>query len=107
LFRRFIEVWVIFSLGNFFSVIINVNLVESCYLVSPESARCVIEVRTFFRAENVLPTDAQAAGIINNKADNILTSGNDVPRFEAIKYLRSEILFQINSFEGRITVSSV
>lgn len=96
-----------FQSRNFVPVIINDNLVESYYLVSSESARCVGKVRTFFRAENIRPTDALATGIINKKADNNLISGNAILRFEATECLRSEILFRINSFEEKITVSSV
>jgi hypothetical protein len=50
-------------------------------------------VRTFYGAQRVRPADAFVAGILNNKADNIMSSGNAVFKYEAIKYLRSEIFF--------------
>jgi hypothetical protein len=37
------------------------------------------------------------AGIVNNKADNSVTSGSSVLRFEAINYFRPEILLRKNS----------
>jgi hypothetical protein len=37
-------------------------------------------------------TDALVGGIVNNKADNFITSANAVLGFEMIKYLRSKIL---------------
>jgi hypothetical protein len=37
-------------------------------------------------------TDALVSGIVNNKGENCITSGNAVLGFEVIKYLRSEIL---------------
>jgi hypothetical protein len=42
-------------------------------------------------------TDALAARVINNKADNSVTSSNALLRPEATKYLRSQILFCKNS----------
>lgn len=51
-----------------------------------------------FKADDDLSTGTLVLGMVNNTADNFVTAGNSVLRFEAIKYLsRSEILLCINS----------
>lgn len=56
-----------------------------------------------FKAYNHCLTDALAARVINNKADNSVTSSNALLRPEATKYLRSQILFCKNSSDKYIT----
>jgi hypothetical protein len=54
-----------------------------------------------YLAENGRSTDALVAEIVNNKTDTFMESGNAVLRFEAIKYLGSEILLRKNSSDER------
>jgi hypothetical protein len=50
---------------------------------------------TPFNAENDRLTDSMVDGIVNNKANNFMTSGNAVIIFEVTKYLSmSEILLR-------------
>jgi hypothetical protein len=51
-----------------------------------------------FKAEDDRSTDTLDVGMVNITADNFVTSGNAVLRFEVTKYLRrSEVLLCINS----------
>jgi hypothetical protein len=52
-------------------------------------------------------TDTLVGSIDNRKADDFMTSGNVVLRFEVIKCLRSEILLHKNYSDEYMTESSV
>jgi hypothetical protein len=50
-----------------------------------------------FKAENDCMTDILVVGMVNNKADNFVTSGNAILRFEMIRYFNgSDILCRKN-----------
>lgn len=60
-----------------------------------------------FRAENVHLTNTLVGRIDNKKADDFMTFGKVVIRFEVIKCLRSEILLCKNYCDEYIRESSV
>lgn len=70
--------------------------------MSLECTCCIGLVYTLFRAENVHWTNTLLGRIDNKKADDFMTSGKVVIRFEVIKCLRSEILLYKNYSDEKV-----